>query len=130
MAGPLPPNPDELIDSERMREVVVEAQLRYDLVVIDTPPTSVVSDAIPLMNAVSGVIVVGRLGRTSRDSATSSRGNCRTSARGYLESWSMARPAVAVDTDTATGTVPASARSGQTGTVRRASRRRNSSQRS
>jgi capsular exopolysaccharide synthesis family protein len=69
LSGALPPNPDELIDSTRMREIVDEAQLTYQLVVIDTPPTSAVSDAIPLMNAVSGVIVVGRLGRTTRDSA-------------------------------------------------------------
>jgi succinoglycan biosynthesis transport protein ExoP len=69
LSGPLPPNPDELIDSSRMRELIDEAQLRYQLVVVDTPPTSAVSDAIPLMNAVSGVIVVGRLGRTTRDSA-------------------------------------------------------------
>jgi polysaccharide biosynthesis transport protein len=69
LSGALPPNPDELIDSTRMREIVDEAQLNYHLVVVDTPPTSAVSDAIPLMNAVSGVIVVGRLGRTTRDSA-------------------------------------------------------------
>src|SRR5205814_9673791 len=36
-------------------------------VVIDTPPTSVVSDAIPLLNQTSGVIVVARLGKTTRD---------------------------------------------------------------
>jgi Mrp family chromosome partitioning ATPase len=38
-------------------------------VVIDTPPTSVVSDAIPLVKEVSGVIVVCRLGKTTRESA-------------------------------------------------------------
>jgi succinoglycan biosynthesis transport protein ExoP len=69
LSGPLPPNPDELIDSMRMREIIDDAYLRYELVVIDTPPMSAVSDAIPLMNMVSGVIVVGRLGRTTRDAA-------------------------------------------------------------
>jgi Mrp family chromosome partitioning ATPase len=53
-----------------MREVVRTAEGLYELVVIDTPPTSVVSDAIPLVNEVTGVIVVGRLDQTTRDSAT------------------------------------------------------------
>jgi succinoglycan biosynthesis transport protein ExoP len=66
-AGPLPPNPADLIESERMREVVHQAEQEYDLVVIDTPPTSVVSDAIPLVKQVSGVIVVVRLGQSTRE---------------------------------------------------------------
>jgi polysaccharide biosynthesis transport protein len=69
VSGPLPPNPTDLIESERMREVIRSAEREYDLVVVDTPPTSVVSDAIPLVKEVSGVIVVGRLGSTTRDSA-------------------------------------------------------------
>ncbi len=69
-AGPLPPNPTDLIESERMRELVEEAERQYDLVVIDTPPTSVVSDAIPLVGRVGGVIVVGRLAKSTRDAVT------------------------------------------------------------
>jgi succinoglycan biosynthesis transport protein ExoP len=56
-----------LIESERMGDLIAEGHERYDLVVIDTPPTSLVPDAIPLMGAVSGVLVVTRLGRTTRD---------------------------------------------------------------
>jgi tyrosine-protein kinase len=70
VSGPIPPNPTDLIESERMTRVIQAAQDSYDLVVIDTPPTSVVSDAIPLVKKVSGVLVVCRLGRTTRDSAT------------------------------------------------------------
>ncbi len=70
VAGPIPPNPTDLIESERMRDVIRSAEAGYDLVVIDTPPTSVVSDAIPLVKEVSGVIVVCRLGKTSRESAS------------------------------------------------------------
>jgi capsular exopolysaccharide synthesis family protein len=68
-AGPLPPNPDELIESGRMTHVIEAAQREYDLVIIDTPPTSVVSDAIPLVKDVDGILVVARLGRTSKDTA-------------------------------------------------------------
>jgi polysaccharide biosynthesis transport protein len=67
-AGPLPPNPTELLESDRMRDLLKVAQRDYDVVVLDTPPTSVVSDAIPLLRQVDGVIVVGRLGRSTRDS--------------------------------------------------------------
>jgi polysaccharide biosynthesis transport protein len=56
-----------LIESERMDALITAAQERYDLVVIDTPPTSLVPDAIPLMARVGGVLIVARLGRTTRD---------------------------------------------------------------
>lgn len=68
--GPVPPNPTDLIDSVRMRQIVEALEREYELVVIDTPPTSVVSDAIPLVNEVSGVLVVGRIGKTTFDSAS------------------------------------------------------------
>lgn len=76
-AGPLPPNPTDLIESDRMREVVKRAEQDYEFVVIDTPPTSVVSDAIPLVNQVGGVIVVGRLGKSTRESVLHLRNQLR-----------------------------------------------------
>jgi polysaccharide biosynthesis transport protein len=66
-AGHPPPNPQELLESDVMRQVIEECERRYDMVVIDTPPTSLVSDAIPLVNVVSGVIVVVHMGRSRRD---------------------------------------------------------------
>ena len=69
LAGPVPPNPADLLESQRMRNLIVDAERDYDLVVIDTPPTLVVSDAVPLVKQVSGVIVVARLGQTERDAA-------------------------------------------------------------
>jgi receptor protein-tyrosine kinase len=69
LAGMLPPNPTDLISSLRMRDVLVQAKERYQLVVIDTPPTPIVSDAIPLLSLVDGVLAVVRLGRTTRDAA-------------------------------------------------------------
>lgn len=69
-SGPLPPNPTDLLESERMQELLEQAERDYDFVVIDTPPTSVVSDAIPLVGRVGGVIVVGRLAETTREAFT------------------------------------------------------------
>jgi receptor protein-tyrosine kinase len=68
-AGGPPPNPDELMESERMRELLREAESDYELVLIDTPPTSVVADAVPLLREASGVLVVARLDQTTRDAA-------------------------------------------------------------
>ncbi len=41
----------------------------YDLIVIDTPPLTAVSDAFPLLKKVDGVVIVGRVGRNRRDVA-------------------------------------------------------------
>lgn len=68
-SGPIPPNPTELIESNRMRELLAKAQSEYDFVVIDTPPILLVADAIPLVPMVSGVLAVSGLGVSTRTSA-------------------------------------------------------------
>ena len=68
-AGSPPPNPHELIESKRMAELLEELSSDYDLVVIDTPPLLSVSDAIPLIGRVDGVLIVSRLGATTSDAA-------------------------------------------------------------
>lgn len=67
-AGGTPPNPIELLDSQAMRELLDDVRGDYDLVVIDTPPVSVVSDAFPLIRSADGILVVARMGRSTRDS--------------------------------------------------------------
>jgi capsular exopolysaccharide synthesis family protein len=69
VAGSIPPNPAELVESKAMSEVLSQLTERYELVVIDTPPVGVVSDAFPLLRQVDGVIAVARLGHTTRDAA-------------------------------------------------------------
>jgi capsular exopolysaccharide synthesis family protein len=69
-AGAIPPNPTELVESKRMRELLAEAEGTYDFVVVDTPPILVVADAIPLVSAVSGVVAVSGLGVSTRSAAT------------------------------------------------------------
>jgi capsular exopolysaccharide synthesis family protein len=68
-SGPPPPNPSELLESRRMREVMRELAERYDLALYDTPAMGAVSDAFALVSDNSGVIVVSRLGHTHRDRA-------------------------------------------------------------
>ena len=73
VSGKIPANPSELINSERMRELIGRAEELYDLVVIDTSPVGIVADAIPLMSEASAVIVVSRVGRITSSEANALR---------------------------------------------------------
>jgi capsular exopolysaccharide synthesis family protein len=65
-AGATPPNPTDLLESERMEELLKRLEIRYDAVFLDSPPATAVSDAIPLATKTDGVLVVSRVGRTER----------------------------------------------------------------
>lgn len=66
-AGPLPPNPAELIESKRMSELLKWAENEYDRVIVDTPPSAVVADAVPLFSLIGGIAVVVRLEKSPRE---------------------------------------------------------------
>lgn len=72
-AGLVPPNPAELLESNTMAETLSELKERYDLVIIDTAPTGVVADAFPIVGQVDGVVIVARIGQTTRDEAETLR---------------------------------------------------------
>ena len=65
-AGPLPPNPSELLGSARMQELLDRIRGRFDIVILDSPPTLVVTDASVLTTLVDGLVVVARAGKTRR----------------------------------------------------------------
>jgi len=65
-SGPLPPNPTELLESERMRELLEGLHTDFDMVVIDSPPLGLLSDAMTLVRQVSGVVVVAAIGRAGK----------------------------------------------------------------
>jgi capsular exopolysaccharide synthesis family protein len=48
-AGPVPPNPSELIISKRMDELLEYLKTQFDIIIIDTPPVGIVSDGIPMI---------------------------------------------------------------------------------
>jgi len=73
VAGSHPPNPAELIETQTMSDILAELRKLYELVVIDTAPIGVVSDAIPLLRMADGVIVVARIGETTRETAIDMR---------------------------------------------------------
>ncbi len=66
-AGPPPPNPSALLASQRMKDLLEELVGMSDIVVIDSTPLLTVSDSIPLIEVVSGVVAVARLNSTSKD---------------------------------------------------------------
>jgi len=68
-SGPIPPNPMELISSARMKEVMEEYVHAFDLVVVNSPPALVFSDAVMLSQFVQGTVMVVRSFSTRREEA-------------------------------------------------------------
>lgn len=66
-AGPLPPNPAELLHSERFHKLLDNLRAKYDRVVIDSPPTLPVTDAAILSQVADGTILVVRGQKTPRN---------------------------------------------------------------
>lgn len=60
LAGELPPNPSELLMSERMHELMELLAEDYDYIIIDTPPVNVVTDATTLIQESEGYLLVVR----------------------------------------------------------------------
>jgi capsular exopolysaccharide synthesis family protein len=66
-AGPVPPNPAELLSSNRLRTLIEELSARFDHVIIDSPPVINVSDALIVSPVVDGVVIVVKSGQTPRE---------------------------------------------------------------
>jgi capsular exopolysaccharide synthesis family protein len=71
--GPIPPNPAELLHTERFRELLAEFRRNYDKVVIDSPPTGPVTDPAIIGTVTDGVLLVLRAGHTTREGALRAR---------------------------------------------------------
>jgi capsular exopolysaccharide synthesis family protein len=67
--GAIPPNPAELLGSALMKEFIEEVQSQYDLVIFDTPPVLVVTDAQVMANQCDGIVLVVRSGKTEKEQA-------------------------------------------------------------
>ncbi|HJQ22289.1 MAG TPA: polysaccharide biosynthesis tyrosine autokinase [Blastocatellia bacterium] len=65
--GPIPPNPAELIISDRMKELLGALRARYDHIIVDSPPLINVTDPVILSTMVDGVILVVHGGKSTRD---------------------------------------------------------------
>ncbi|HEY0783412.1 MAG TPA: polysaccharide biosynthesis tyrosine autokinase, partial [Thermoanaerobaculia bacterium] len=76
-SGPLPPNPSELLASERMREWLILVRKRFDFVLVDTPPALAVTDSILVGAIVDGVVITLRNGKVTREDARACRDRLR-----------------------------------------------------
>jgi polysaccharide biosynthesis transport protein len=72
-AGTPPPNPAELLASANMRDVLTELRGQYDHIVIDTPPSLSVTDAVVLSPRADAVLLVIRSGQTTKQALRRSR---------------------------------------------------------
>ena len=62
--GPLPPNPAELLSSQKMQSILKGIRQASDVILIDTPPVLAVTDAAVLAPILDGVLLVVRPGKT------------------------------------------------------------------
>lgn len=66
LSGVIPPNPGELIRSEKLKNIITELKTRYDYIVIDTSPLGLVADAYSLSRLVDITLIVVRSGKTNK----------------------------------------------------------------
>lgn len=72
-AGPVPNNPTELMMSERYDDLLAELRKRFDVVILDAPPVTPVTDSVLLSQKVDGVLLVVRGGKTKKVALRSTR---------------------------------------------------------
>jgi len=65
-SGPHPPNPAELLNSKRMKDLLAEAKERFTVVLLDTPPVLAVIDPVIVCSLADSTVFVVRAGKTTR----------------------------------------------------------------
>ncbi len=76
-SGPIPPNPAELLESDKMKETLAEVKKRFDIILIDTPPVLAVIDTVIVSTLADGMVYVLKAGKTARKAFVSSIGELR-----------------------------------------------------
>jgi capsular exopolysaccharide synthesis family protein len=71
--GPLPPNPADLLASDRVARAIAELRARFKFIVIDSPPIMAATDAVILSVLADGVLLVVRSGETPKQAFTRAR---------------------------------------------------------
>ncbi len=83
-SGPSPPNPSELLGSERMTHLLAMLNDHYDCIFIDTPPINIVTDAMVFTGNTAGVVLVVRQGQSTYDDVTKAVGSIEFSGASIL----------------------------------------------
>jgi capsular exopolysaccharide synthesis family protein len=71
--GPLPPNPADLLSSQKLADAITELRTKFKFVVIDSPPVLAATDAVILSVQTDGVLLVVRSGETPKEAFTRTR---------------------------------------------------------
>lgn len=66
-SGDIPPNPSELLGSDRMKELLARLSLDYDYILVDSPPVNAVADARVVASLLDGVLYLVRQGKTEKE---------------------------------------------------------------
>jgi capsular exopolysaccharide synthesis family protein len=66
-SGPLPPNPAEMLDSDPMRRLIQDLKEYADIVIFDSPPAIVLTDAVVLSSKVERTILVAEAGQVTKE---------------------------------------------------------------
>jgi tyrosine-protein kinase len=67
LAGPRPPNPSTVLDSDRVVQVLDDVLATHDVVILDSAPLLSCPDSVPLLRYAEAALIVGRLNLTTRD---------------------------------------------------------------
>lgn len=71
-SGEIPPNPSELLSTQRFNQMVEKLSAHYDYILVDTPPVGIVSDACLVASALDGVLFLVRQNKTEKDTLAKS----------------------------------------------------------
>ena len=66
-AGPLPPNPSELLSSYKLHELIRVLKEKYNIIIWDSPPLMTVTDGLILSKVLDGTVIVTKAGKTTFD---------------------------------------------------------------
>ena len=69
-SGDIPPNPSELLGSERMGEILAELRKKYRYILVDLPPITLVSDTLAMSKHLDGVVMIVREAVSDRKQLT------------------------------------------------------------
>jgi len=72
-AGIIPPNAIQILNGEKFDLLISELKKKYDRIIFDTPPVSMVSDALVISKKVNGVVLVTKYGKTNKHLLKESR---------------------------------------------------------
>ncbi len=74
-SGSIPPNPNQILNSHTMAELMQQLAGLYDFIVVDSPPLLLVADALPLARLTDGALMVARHRKTRRGQLARALGN-------------------------------------------------------